>query len=147
MALTYAPTTDLGTGVLVPLVKAMMRPLYILGASQNDWPMTLEMAQADIQDAQTRILQMRVRDRQSLLTNDTYEALVSWEASLNPLAGVIQTAINDHGLDKPISEPAVKAVLEPAIVTYAQQTWALLARLDNELMSLNGEDNDPGRLP
>lgn len=147
MVLAYAPQTDLGTGVLVPLVKAIMRPLYVMGAANNGWPMTLEMAQAEIADAQMRILQMRLQDRRALLTEETYTALNEWTQQVAPLSRAINDLISEHGLDATIDNESIAPVLNPAVVTYAQQTWAMLARLDNELLSLEGEDNDPGRLP
>lgn len=141
MALAYAPRTDTGTGFLVPMLKAAMRPMYIFGAIANSWPMTLEMAQGDMQDARARTTVLGGGDL-SLLSEAGQAAVREWSATLDTVLTELQSAITDNGLEANVTEALV-----PSLVACQQQAWALLSLMDTELLGYTDDQTDPGRRP
>lgn len=137
MALTYKPTTDHGKGFLPLLTRALGRALWVLGAHFQKWPMTVEQARAELQEGLAHANNIGNLD---LLSKAGQAALDDWKKST-------QMLIDAFGVAENKNPEQLIAEHQTALVNYAQQTWALTALFDIELLGLTENDTDAGKLP
>lgn len=139
MTLAYAPTTDLGRGLVPPLVKAWTHALVVYSAGVHNWPITNAEARAELEHAVAHLTDLnRAIEQSDWLSENTVTALAEWHSALTDLLESIPTEPRDDGLTDEV---------QTAIRTFGQQTFALLSILDNELLGLDATQTDPGRLP
>lgn len=135
MTLPYNPTTDYGAGFLPLLNRATGHALFVIGARLHDWPMTTEQAHAELTEAINHINALQVNA--GLLSTAGREAIENWKTTLQGLVNELAPHVNTN--------PDARLMAD--MVTYAQQTYALLAILDTELLDLAPPHTDAGRLP
>ena len=131
----YNPTTDRGTGISLPISKAVYHAMSIFTATQRNWPMTNEEAHHELTEALNHIGD--IQDINNLISTEASEAITNWTDTLPAL----QTQFPDGNTD-PIDPSNI-----PAIRTMVTEAWGLLSLIDRELTGLTGAQSDPGRLP
>ena len=131
----YAPTTDTGRGFLPLLIRAVTHAAAIISAHLHDYPMTVEEARAELNEAISHLDDIGAID---LMSGDGQITIGLWVSSARDLRDQLG-GTEETDPDATIADHA------PAIVTFMQQTWALGSALDMELFGLRPDETDPGR--
>lgn len=135
---TIEATTEQGTGLILPIVKALTHIMAVHNAITHEWPMTTEDALAEIDDASRHMTTLMIPSE--LMTAESADEIERWisllQASLIELRG-------DVVADQNISDSHHTEVIK----LLAKQTWQLITVLERELTGLRPADTDPGRLP
>ena len=138
MALDYNPDSDHGRGFLPLMVRALGHSLFVIGAHFHTWPMTVEQARAELSEGLQHA--NAIATNLDILSKAGNEHVTDWKRSTQMLIDAFGVAENNNP-EQLITEH------QQALVNYAQQTWALTALLDQELLGLTGAQTDAGRLP
>lgn len=137
-ALAIEPRTDAGTGITVPIAKALSHLMLVHEASAREWPLTNEAAAAEVNEAVTHLRDIVIpRD---LLTEDTAAGIAEWMDTLHPFGEDIRrdtSPIPDELFHTNAQRENLQAIV--------RQTWALLAVVDREITGVTGAD--PGSRP
>lgn len=134
----YNPTSDYGSGILPPLVRALSHAMFVVGAHFHEWPMTVEQAQLELSEATNHLRHMA--DVNIILSDDSAAYIASWREQTTALSQKI-AGLNATDPDQTI------ATVRPDIKAYSEATFGLLSKLDEDLCGLTTTQTDPGRLP
>lgn len=132
-----APTSELGTGLVLPIAKALTHLMAVHTAIDREWPLSASDAIAEIQDARDHIRAANVPEH--LMTAEAVTTLAGWRAILEDRITTSPAASEDTPLADVISIAQLHDL--------AASTWQLLSLLDRELTGLSPTGTDPGRLP
>lgn len=143
MPIPYAPITDEGTGFLVSLFKAAHHLHNITVATAYGWKITAEQAAAELGHVAGHAAEVLRATEQGILANQTVEYVRDW---YDQTQGQVKTRLDELKAAAPEKElPKAKEFREP-IKAIEQQTWALLAYVDQDLLGWQ-EVPDAGRKP
>ena len=137
-ALQATPRTTSGTGLTVPIAKALAHLWLVHEATAREWPITAEQASAEIAEAVTHLRDIIYPE--DLLTETLVSELATWNPTLTTFAATA-------------AAEAVSSPEEPFSADHAEDlrsivrgTWALLALIDREITGLELQA-DPGSMP
>lgn len=133
----YAPTTDYGLGILPVLVRAINHAMFVIGANFHEWPMTVEQAQLELSESKNHL--RGLADIKEILSADSVTYINLWTESLQTLSNALAKE-NATDPDKTI------AGLRTQIKQFSDDTFGLLAKLDEDLCGLASNQTDPGKL-
>lgn len=133
-----AATTELGSGLVLPIAKALTHIMAVFTAITREWPMTIEDAAAELEEANQHFRNATIP--RELMTADATNAIDTWTAILLNRLGNLQANLNP---DAPLAESVELLGLQ----SLATETWQLLVGLDRELTGLENNNVDPGRMP
>ena len=131
-------TTENGSGLLIPITKAIGHIMAIHTALMREWPMTCAEAGAELHEAQSH-LRNAVIPRE-LMTEDAITQIDLWINDLQDRITTMRALLN---LDDPLRE---STEVEP-LRAFATNSWQLLTHLDRELTGLEPNNTDPGQVP
>ena len=142
MTAEYTPTTDNGTGFLVPILKAVQHIHNIALATGLELPMTIEVARSELDHAIVHANDVATIG--DIVTRKTHTNINHWiahvrdaQSHLAKLEGADpDTVITKDNLGE--ARDALKAI--------ETEAWALLSSLDIELLGWAPERTDAGRL-
>jgi hypothetical protein len=135
---TIEAATDQGTGLILPISKALTHIMSIYTATTREWPMTVADATAEL-DAASGHLRDAVIPAE-LMTDESVTAINGWIAHLNEQLNAVRNNTNHEAqLAEALNIDELKQI--------ASNTWQLLTNLDRELTGLEPNNTDPGRLP
>lgn len=141
MAIPYHPTTELGTGFLVPIIKSTHHIHAITLGLAHGWPITREQAKAEIDHA---ILHAEgLRPAKGIITKTCEKYLNDWQKQVVKLRDAIQALENDN----PEGLLSADDPLREQMKDLEKQTWGLLSALDTELLGWHADATDPGAKP
>lgn len=136
-ALAIEPRTDAGTGLTVPIAKALAHFMLIHEAATREWPLTTEMANAELSEGVTHLGDVALGNE--LFTDTLINDVVEWMTATRATAGQFVAA----SISSP--ESMLDADQRETLQGLIRNTWSLLALVDREL---TGRDfPDPGRRP
>ena len=144
MAIPYNPTTDAGTGFLVPLFKAVHHVHNVVVASGFGWPMTVEQARTELDHAIGH-LNDGLRDTQGIVSAVTWGYLTGYRDLIDTLRDGI--AITEDVTLDTVLDAETLGDFRDTLKDFERQSWALLCALDVELLGWNPDECDPGKLP
>lgn len=131
-------TTETGTGLILPIAKALNHIMSVYTAVTREWPMTTSEAIAEIDDAARHLQNLTIP--RELMTEGSVEQIGDWLLLLN-------NSLTEIRLSIPPDENIATSVNTAVIRLLASQTWSLITILDRELTGLEVNNTDPGRLP
>ena len=143
MTIPYNPTTDDGTGFLVPIVKAMSHLHIVTVATGYEWPINAEVARGNLDHAIAHLDGMA--DTEQIISKPLVKHIKDWRNQLTALRDSLQ-----HLEGQDPEATVTKDNLEgdrDRLKVMEQQTWALLALLDQDLLGWNAGQTDAGRNP
>lgn len=145
MAIPYAPTTDGGTGLLVSVFKAAHHMHNVTVATAYGWKITAEQAQAEIEHITPHLDEAlrTVNEEDPIISEQSLAYLRDWHDQATTVIRDRLDALAKEDPEKAL--PKGKEFREP-LKTVEQQTWALLAFLDQDLLG-SMEVPDAGRKP
>lgn len=130
-------TTDLGTGLVLPIAKALTHIMAVYNAITREWPMTIADAAAELGEA-TRHMQNATLPWE-LMTDATASDIAAWQNSISSNSRQLSGMIAQ---EEQLSELGTDSLKE-----LARNAWQILALLDRELTGLENNQVDPGRMP
>ncbi len=130
-------TTDEGTGLVLPIAKALTHVMTVYTAITREWPLSAEDAVAELEDAANHLRGLNIPH--GLITTPTAEAIQGWIGEIQTRASSPQLEGENPTLTETISIDELKLA--------ATDTWQLLTQIDRELTGLNPQQTDPGGLP
>lgn len=134
------PRTQAGTGLSVPIAKALAHLWLVHEAVTRAWPLTLEAASAEVGEAITHLRDLRLPE--TLLTDNLIEAVHNWSANLTPYGSELVAA----SLTDP--EASLTDDQKNELRGIVRNTWTLLALVDREITGIESPANaDPGTMP
>ena len=131
-----AATTDNGTGLILPITKALTHVMSVYTAIAREWPMTAADAQAELEEAKNHLAAATIPEE--LMTRATVIVINDWKNNLNAAANAIDIATE---------QPLAEAVSTEQLKSLATDTWQLICQLELELTGLTVGQVDPGRMP
>jgi len=131
-------TTDQGSGLLLPAMKAYSHIMTVYNAISREWPMATTDAMAELGDAADHLRTIKLPV--GLMTQPTEDAVVNWIAEITGQIEGLEPPENDEA-------PLAEAISADDLKRMATQSWQLATQLDRELTGLNPNDTDPGQLP
>lgn len=137
--IAYNPQTDHGRGFLPLLTRVTQFVTLIIGAIGYEWPITVEIARGNIDRAIQRSKDITITE--AILSPDANKALANWQAQAQALSDILKKE-EQKKADSPLTTEH-KELLK----AFVNQTWALTALLDRELLGLTTDETDPGREP
>lgn len=137
----HTTTTDHGRGFLPLFVRAMAHALFVIGARLHEWPMTVELATAELREGRDHIDHVITATPTGLLSDEAIRAIASWRDHLTSIIDGL-TAVETAD-----PETKVQTLLTQEIQKFTTNTFALCQVLDDELLGLRGDASDAGRLP
>lgn len=145
MAIPYAPTTDEGTGFLVSLFKAAHHMHNITVATAYGWKITVEQARAEIDHITGHANEaLRVINEETpIIAEQSLAYIRDWHEQTQ---AQIRAKLTELENANPAKELPKGKEFRESLKTLEQQTWALLAFLDQDLLGLP-EVPDAGRKP
>lgn len=138
----YNPQTDTGKGFLPSLIRTTQFVTLIIAAIVYEWPVTVRIARVNLESAVARAKSMY--DFRELLSGRATQALDQWHAQAEGLIETLKAAQTKATKDE---DAPLTAAHKDALKVFMNQTWALAAFLDQELLGLDTTETDPGRVP
>lgn len=143
MAIPYAPTTEDGTGFLVSLFKAAHHMHNVTVATAYGWKITAEQAKAEIDHIMRHADIANEAISEAIVSEQTGIYFRDW---LDQTRGEVRTKLTELETQDPAKELPKAKEFRESLKILEQQTWALLAHVDQDL--LGWEDvPDAGRKP
>lgn len=130
-------TTEQGTGLVLPIAKAMSHVMTVYTAIAREWPLSARDAAAELEDAAEHLRSLHVP--RGLMTSAAEQAVDGWIGELSTQTGAIRITDEDAALTETLDVEQLKQL--------ATDTWQLITQLDRELTGLNPNQADPGQLP
>lgn len=131
-------TTEQGTGMILPIAKALTHVMTVYTAITREWPLSTGDALAELSDASAHLTDAVFP--YDLMTEATAKAIDGWIGQLNAEAVRPTTDATEE-------TPLADAINEEQLKKLATDTWQLLTILDRELTGLTTNQADPGLLP
>lgn len=140
MVLGIEPRTERGTGLVLPVGKAIAHLHTVVNALARQWPITNEEAAAELAEVAEHIHDATAVE--DLLSTTAFDALNEWKTNIaTALASARQTATAAP------EDAAAESDIATTVAAIATQSWPMFTLLDRELTGLSNADTDPGRLP
>ena len=140
-SIPYSPQTERGTGVALPVSKAIWHAMAVFTAIRRTWPMTVEEARSELDEAANHIGD--IQSPASLLSATTQAAIAKW----NTEQQAIRTAIATLESANPDTILTNELLPADSLQKFIQSGWAFISLIDSELTGLTGAESDPGRVP
>lgn len=132
-----AATTEQGSGLILPIAKALAHITSVYTAIVRDWPMSIADASAELDDALVHFQNAKVPH--GLMTAEATSAIDIWREVLQERIHTLQDSMDLDAQVQTLDTEPLKQL--------SQDTWQLLVNLDLELTGLEPRDVDPGNLP
>ncbi len=133
---TITPKSDYGAGFLPIMIRAWARTLIIANAVFRGWPVTNDITQAELTEATTYITNLAdIHDR---VSDNTNAAITEWREQLDALRVAFDFQLST-------TPDSALAYLDPLLQQFTASTFALMARLDEDLLGLTRAETDPGK--
>lgn len=141
--ITLPATSDLGTGLTLPIAKAIGHLHLAWTALDMQWAdLTAEQLHAELVEANQHLAV--ALHPENLLTEQANTAITNHRTALGQRITELTRSITPNPDTKATDLPDdIKAQIREIIPA----TWALLTTLDRELTGLTEAQTDPGRMP
>ena len=134
---TIPATTDQGTGLILPVAKALTHVMIVHSAITRDWPLAPGDAVAELQDALTHMESATLP--QQLMTDDAYDTITHWRDQIRVAINANTTITDETPLNEAVDVDVIREI--------ARQSWQMLTAMDREFTGLTPAQAEPGRLP
>ena len=132
-------TTPAGTGLVLPIAKALTHIMTIYTALTREWPLSATDAIAELEEAMGHMRNAHIPF--DIMTEDASTAVSGWQDALHARLTTLRTAL---GAEDTLTAESPQV---DDLKMLATDAWQLLTHLDRELTGLDASSADPGNLP
>ena len=143
MPIPYTPTTDNGTGLLVPLFKALHHFHNITVATAMGWKITAEQARAELEHITQHMNDINIVLDTGVCAEQTIAYIRDWYEQTQD---EVRTKLTELDNADPKKELPKGKEFRESLKAIETQGWALLSYVDADLMG-HTEVPDAGRKP
>lgn len=137
--MTIEATTDRGTGLILPIAKAMAHLVSLNNELSREEPINNQQVAAEIMESGEHFSDATVREE--LVSEAFRESYEAWKTRVQTLTQRATESAYDQNLEE------IKAELKAEIKEACIESWSILTQLDREVTGLINEQTDPGRQP
>lgn len=132
------PRTERGTGLSLPIAKALADLMVVIEAWHRDWPLSNRDAASQLDAAIEHYDDLRLPD--TILSSTFLTEITDWVRDTRTLIAAARTELF-------MNEDLDAKTLLPDLRDAVERTWALLTALDHELTGMSPTLTDRGRTP